>query len=322
VFRNIFTETSLLVGAACTLPLAERYFSNAQRLSALGFKRHLVECEHIQFVNDNDFSDSLKIWHEMAKEIVASYCRVPMPLHAHIAGYKSQLLEDLRVKRSKSGLDADWFQKAGTEVWRYYLAPFDQHFEFEKQKNSELWRACNTAFITDLNSATKSEISFFAAALDELAFEEEKGFNLNNADSYHSIKAKLKGTATSVLDGQLTNLGFIQLSSMSRGNRVHFRKKIDSNFALNFIFEFGFQSLLVDLHLSSTEPKENRNQSSLWNNRFEFRIMESVRGLNHFSTYKTLDELIISISAVVSVFKMEQLNIERISELILDSSDI
>jgi hypothetical protein len=308
-----FSEHVLFRLAADCLPIAERYFSNANRLVDIGFRRHNLKLSSgDDFCTIKEIEESKKIWHEISKELVASYGPRPTPLFWHIAGFKSDLLENIRRQREKDGLTIEWERTAAIERWKYELAPVDRILEREKMNYSGL---SSDPWAKHLEKYWKSYEEIIR--LETIALGGTSNLPNIGARSKTEIELwpsieqmrELRPITQSLLNRQLAPHNFTYSKKISGASWFVFVREIAPKIQLRFGFELGTQTLKSHLFVCSDSlpkrPDGPLGNLYKWQDYFEIRLTDATPGGGKYERFRSLSELVISIKAATAIYSLE-----------------
>lgn len=300
--------------AADCLPIAERYFVNGNHLTRLGFRRHDLKL-HIgdDLCKPEEIEESKKVWQEIAKELVASYGPRPFPIHWHMAGFKSDLLERIRRQREKDGLTFEWETNAGLERWKYQLAPVDRILQREglayTGMNSDPWKEHLRNYWKLHEDIIKLETNDLVdtSYLPDISVKSEN--EQQQWPTREQVK-ELRLIALSLLNDQLAPHEFTHSKKLSGASWVVFLKEIAPNIQLRFGFELGHQTLKSHLFVCKDglpkRPDGPLGNLYKWQDHFEIRLTDATPGGARYEWFRSPAELVISLKAAVAIYSLEE----------------
>lgn len=302
-----FTDRQLLRIAADALAIGDRFFHRAEVLDLIGFRSHRIFFERGKILcSADEWTESLEIAREVAKEKVASYWQNPLPLHGLSGGYRSQKLERIRENRELSGHGKYWFRTTDKDEYKYYLDAATR--ELEKMFSSSDANA--DAFKKDVSNAG------LVAAADEKAILAGKlTFNLQlrehqtawNLD--RNQNQQLRSISLSLLEPLLADIEFVLDKRTKRQTVFRFVRKIVDRLQLRLLVAVGGGQIewRIFLCFEDLPPRPNGIFPLLYgvNEIFEFRIAAATAGGIVYSQFDTISGLEIALLANIEMLKSE-----------------
>jgi hypothetical protein len=315
-----FKEQFLFRLAADCLPIAERFLNHDEALFESGYRRHRVALHAgAPLCTPSEIETSIKIWHEMAKEVVASYGSRAMPLHGHSTGYKSAILEQLRISRAQEGLTFEWFRTSGGEAWRYYLAPVERILERERFAQSEGWAEYARLYSQARDLARQEEIHNISSG--EIADRTKAYSHATEVTRFPKEYWKqLKRAARDILIKELELCDLHYDRQLSTEKWCLLSRLVSKNLQLRFGVRLENKSFESHLYLCHPDlPKQlYRGQFDLypWTHHFAIRLEESAPMFRSaFCFISTPDEAEVAIRAITRLYKFEHNYISSMIEV-------